>query len=180
MKFTSASVAASLALTATAQPTTPETFGLIAIHSGSGVQNSGFNAALGSLFAGLPSQNATCDGPDDGFATFYIQDQSLFLHGPNQQQIYVDRSGMGQGKVGYTSGDLSPPRNGELTGWAINKDNHLQFDGKDLLACPGSIGGAYSIWAPAGIDNPAGNKNCVGVAARVEKTQNPQSCTYSS
>lgn len=98
MKFSSVAVAASMALTASAQPTAPETFGLIAIHSGSGVQNSGFNAALGSVFAGLSGQNATCEGSDDGFATFYIKDEALFLYGPSgsTQQVYVDRSGMGR------------------------------------------------------------------------------------
>ncbi|OJJ54844.1 hypothetical protein ASPSYDRAFT_35513 [Aspergillus sydowii CBS 593.65] len=181
MKFSSVAVAASMALTASAQPTAPETFGLIAIHSGSGVQNSGFNAALGSVFAGLSGQNATCEGSDDGFATFYIKDEALFLYGPSgsTQQVYVDRSGMGQGKLGYTTGDESGPRNGERTGWAIDNSNHLQFDGSSLIACPNSIGGAYSIWVSAGVANPGGNENCVGIAARVEKTEKPVPCTYS-
>ncbi|KAL2815247.1 hypothetical protein BDW59DRAFT_153917 [Aspergillus cavernicola] len=188
MKFNSLLAAASVALTATAQPTgtcapsTPDTFGLVAIHSGNAVQYAGFNAALRSIFAGLPSQNATCDGTDDGFATFYIQDSALFLYGPSEtpQQIFVDRSGMGQGKIGYTVGDESGPRNGERTGWAIDADNHLQFDGSDLIACPNSIDGAYSIWASAGVANPAGNSDCVGIAARVEKSTDATRCTYSS
>jgi hypothetical protein len=86
----------------------------------------------------------------------------------------------GQGKIGYTVGDESGPRNGERTGWAINEQNHLQFDGSDLIACPNSIDGAYSIWASAGVANPAGNQDCVGIAARVEKDTTPVSCTYSS
>ncbi|KAL4863358.1 hypothetical protein BDV12DRAFT_177639 [Aspergillus spectabilis] len=188
MKFNSLAVAASLALTATAQPTgscapsTPDTFGLVAISSGDAVQYAGFNAALRSIFAGLPSQNATCDGSDDGFASFYIKDKALYLYGPSDasQQIFVDRSGMGQGKIGYTVGDESGPRNGERTGWAINTQNHLQFDGSDLIACPNSIDGAYSIWASAGVANPAGNQDCVGIAARVEKDTTPVPCTYSS
>ncbi|KAI9375041.1 cell wall protein PhiA [Aspergillus egyptiacus] len=184
MKFTSVAAAASLALTATAQPTgssTPETFGVVAIHSGNAVHYSGFNAALGSLFAGLPEQNASCDGTDDGFATFYIQDGALYLYGNEKtQQFYVDRSGMGQGKIGYTTGDVDGPRNGERTGWAVNEANHLQFDGSDLIACPNSIDGAYSIWASAGIANPGYNKDCVGIAARVMKSTEPVKCTYSS
>ncbi|KAL3446369.1 hypothetical protein BJX65DRAFT_279460 [Aspergillus insuetus] len=187
MKFNYLAVAASLGLTAVAQPTgtcatpsKPDTFGLVAIRSGDAVQYAGFNAALRSIFAGLPSQNATCDGTDDGYATFYLKDGALFLYGPNEQQLYVDRSGMGQGKIGYTVNGESGPRNGERTGWAINEDNHLQFDGSDLIACPNSIDGAYSIWASAGIDNPAGNSNCVGIAARVEKEAEPTSCSYST
>ncbi|KAL2802830.1 hypothetical protein BJX63DRAFT_98077 [Aspergillus granulosus] len=187
MKLNYLTVAASLGLGAVAHPTgtcsapsKPEPFGLVAISSGDAVHFSGFNAALRSIFAGLPSQNATCDGADDGFATFYIEDGALFLYGPNEQQIFVDRSGMGQGKIGYTVGDESGPRNGERTGWAINSNNHLQFDGNDLIACPNSIDGAYSIWASAGISNPGGNEGCVGIAARVEKESEPISCTYSS
>ncbi|KAL4925244.1 cell wall protein PhiA [Aspergillus undulatus] len=195
MKFTSFALAASLAAGAAAQPTssfsaepsstsapsTPETFGVVAIHSGNAVQYSGFNAALGSLFAGLPNQNASCEGSDSGSATFYVKDEALYLYGPGSQQFYVDRSGMGQGNIGYTTGDASSgPRNGERTGWAINENNHLQFAGNDFIACPNSIDGAYSIWAPSGIDNPAGNSNCVGIAARVVKTDSPVSCTYSS
>ncbi|KAL4875106.1 hypothetical protein BJY04DRAFT_202613 [Aspergillus karnatakaensis] len=188
MKLNYVAAAASLALTANAQPTgtckpsTPETFGLVAIRSGDAVQYAGFNAALNSIFARLPSQNATCDGTDDGYASFYIKDEALYLYGPTEtpQQIFVDRSGMGQGKIGYTTGDASGPRNGERTGWAINEDNHLQFDGSDLIACPNSINGAYSIWASAGVANPAGNSDCVGIAARVEKDTTPVRCTYSS
>jgi hypothetical protein len=102
MKLNYLAVAASLGLTAVAQPTgtcatpsKPDTFGLVAIRSGDAVQYAGFNAALRSIFAGLPSQNATCDGTDDGYATFYLKDGALFLYGPNEQQLYVDRSGMG-------------------------------------------------------------------------------------
>ncbi|KAL5334004.1 hypothetical protein BJX70DRAFT_391777 [Aspergillus crustosus] len=188
MKLNYLAAAASLALTATAQPTgtctpsKPDTFGIVAIHSGDAVQYSGFNAALRSIFAGLPSQNATCDGTDDGFATFYIKDEALYLYGPSEttQQLFVDRSGMGQGKIGYTVGDEQGPRNGERTGWAINEDNHLQFGGSDLIACPNSIDGAYSIWASAGVANPGGNSDCIGIAARVEKESAPVSCTYST
>ncbi|KAL4972614.1 hypothetical protein BDW66DRAFT_143796 [Aspergillus desertorum] len=182
MKLTTAAAVASLAVAATAAPTTPETFGVVAIRSGDAVQYSGFNAALGSIFAGLPKQNATCEGTDSGFATFYIKDGSLYLYGSEEtQQIYVDRSGMGQGKIGYTTGDnASGPRNGERTGWTIDENNHLLFDESSLIACPNSIDGAYSIWASAGVANPAGNQNCVGIAARVEKTETPVACTYSS
>lgn len=70
-----------------------------------------------------------------------------------------------------------PPKNSERTGWAINDKNHLQFDGNDLIACPNSIDGAWSIWA-SGVANPAGNKNCTGIAARVEETKNPNACKY--
>lgn len=58
------------------------------------------------------------------------------------------------------------------------KDGHLQFSGHDLIACPNSIDGAWSIWASAGIDNPAGNQDCISIAARVMETSNPNGCKY--
>lgn len=79
--------------------------------------------------------------------------------------------------IGYTTGAQPTPRNGERKGWAV-KDNHLQFDGSSPIACPNSIDGAWSIWASAGVNNPAGNENCVGINARVIPTSNPNGCRY--
>jgi len=92
-------LAATAAATVSAAPVDGQKpFGVLAIHSGSGVQNSGFNAAKSSLFAGLPSQNASCARPEDGqTATFYIKDGELYLYDQSAtpQKFYVDRSGMG-------------------------------------------------------------------------------------
>lgn len=91
-------LAASAAATVSAAPAEGKPFGVLAIHSGSGVQDSGFNAAKGSLFAGLTSQNASCARPEDSqTATFYIKDGALFLYDQSAtpQEFYVDRSGMG-------------------------------------------------------------------------------------
>jgi len=92
-------------------------------------------------------------------------------------QISSTNYSIGQGVIGYTTGAQPAPKNGERKGWAV-KNEHLQFDGKDLIACPNSIDGAWSIWASAGVANPGGNKNCVGIAARVEYTKNPNGCVY--
>ncbi|KAK1141912.1 hypothetical protein N8T08_008425 [Aspergillus melleus] len=177
--FVASAAAATAAAMPAAQVSDNDTFGVIAIHSGSGVQNSGFNAAKSSLFAGLPNQGASCARPEEQSATFYIQDGALYLYDASAtpQEIYVDRSGMGQGKIGYTTGAQPTPRNGEREGWAV-KNGHLEFDGSSLIACPNSIDGAWSIWASAGNDNPAGNKDCVGIAARVIPTSNPNGCHY--
>ncbi|KAJ5156882.1 hypothetical protein N7492_009685 [Penicillium capsulatum] len=180
MQFKNVVFAASLIAGATAAPATEsKTFNVISIHSGSGVQNAGFNAAKSLFFAGLSSQNASCARPKDQFATFYINDGALYLYdrSATPQEIFVDRSGMGQGKIGYTTGVQPAPKNSERRGWAV-KDGHLQFAGNDLIACPNSIDGAWSIWASAGVANPAGNKDCVGIAARVEETSNPNGCHY--
>ncbi|RAL11772.1 cell wall protein PhiA [Aspergillus homomorphus CBS 101889] len=186
MQLKSIVLAASAAATAAALPATDcnqsETFGVVSIHSGSAVQYEPFNAAKSSLFAGLSSQNASCARPKEQFATFYINDGALYLYDKSAtpQEFFVDRSGMGQGKIGYTTGAQPAPKNSERQGWSINSDNHLQFGGKDLIACPNSIDGAWSIWAETGVSNPAGNSDCVGIAARVEKTNDPNGCKYTS
>ncbi|KAJ0418386.1 hypothetical protein BJY00DRAFT_324900 [Aspergillus carlsbadensis] len=160
-------------------PTGPDTFGLVAINSGGPAHYAGFNAARRGLFAGYSGQDADCEEePDSGFATFYIEDGGLFLYGPANQRVFVDRSGMGQGIIGYMNDGETGPRNGELTGWAINAENHLQFAGSDFLACPLEDG--FRIWAAQGFQTPGGSQGCVGVAARVERVAEPNSCTYSS
>jgi hypothetical protein len=91
--------AASLAATTTALPATQSnTFNLIAIHSGTGVQYASFNAAKSSIFAGLASQNASCARPEEQVATFYLNNEALYLYDQSAtpQEIYVDRSGMGK------------------------------------------------------------------------------------
>lgn len=184
MQFKNLFLAASAATAVSALPAASEsqlkTFNLVSIHSGSAVQYAGFNAAKSSLFAGLSSQNATCTRPKEQTATFYIKDGALYLfdQSATPQEFYVDRSGMGQGKIGYTTGAQPAPKNSERTGWAIDQNNHLQFAGSDMIACPNSIDGAWSIWASAGVANPAGNKDCTGIAARVEETTNPNGCKY--
>jgi hypothetical protein len=205
MQIKSFILAASAAATASAAACSAPTnkyFGVVAIHSGSAVQYQAFSASKSSIFAGLNSQNASCDRPDEKSATFYIQDGSLYLYAASAtpQEVFVDRSGMGkshphpqnmeresqgtnrnstgQGKIGYTTGAQPAPKNSERQGWSIDDQNHLQFGGNGLIACPNSIDGAWSIWADAGVANPAGNKDCVGIAARVEDVANPNSCIY--
>ncbi|KAL4891450.1 hypothetical protein BDV59DRAFT_182683 [Aspergillus ambiguus] len=177
--LTTSAAASAIALPAP-DSTSSDTFGVVSIHSGSAVQYAPFNAALSSIFAGLPHQNASCTRPEEQTATFYINEGALYLYDKSAtpQEIYVDRSGMGQGKIGYTTGAQPAPRNSERQGWAIDDDNHLQFGGHDLIACPNSIEGAWSIWADAGVVNPGWNKDCVSIAARVEKTNNPNGCVY--
>lgn len=98
MQLKNLALAAGVSAVASAAPSTQsKTFGVIAIHSGSGVQNSAFNAAKSSIFAGLPNQGASCARPKEQQATFYINDGALYLYDQSAtpQEIYVDRSGMG-------------------------------------------------------------------------------------
>ncbi|KAJ5157917.1 uncharacterized protein N7482_009017 [Penicillium canariense] len=180
MQIKNVVLSVSLAATAAALPAIESnTFNVITIHSGSNVQYASFNAAKSSIFAGLSSQNASCARPKEQIATFYLNNEALYLYDESAtpQELYVDRSGMGQGKIGYTTGAQPAPMNAERVGWAI-KDEHLQFAGSDLIACPNSIGGSWSIWASTGVAHPGGNSNCVGIAARAIETSTPNGCLY--
>ncbi|OLN86996.1 Cell wall protein phiA [Colletotrichum chlorophyti] len=157
-------------------------FQLMSLRSASPVHFSRFQAAKGSIFLQLPSQNATCDSEDTGAATFYLKDGGLYLYAASAtpQQLYADRSGMGQGNLGYTTGAQPGPRNGERTGWTIDSYGDLTLDGAGFLACPNSIEGAWSIWVSAGINNPAGNTGCLGISVRAVQINEPNSCSYTS
>ncbi|TQN66898.1 Cell wall protein phiA [Colletotrichum shisoi] len=169
--------------TAPAMP--PAYFQLMALHSASLVHFR-FQAARSSIFLKLPSQNATCDDgkapvADAEAATFYLSDDGgLHLYGPSNtpQQLYADRSGMGQGKLGYTTGARPAPRNGDRTGWAVDQYGDLTFDGAGFLACPGSIENSWSIWVSSGAANPGGYTGCLAVSARAVAVEEPSSCVY--
>lgn len=82
------------------QPETPEEpskFGLIAIRSGSPVQNTGITASKGSILIGGNQSDAGCDVQGTNYATFYIADGAAYLYAASatRQQLWVDRSGMG-------------------------------------------------------------------------------------
>ncbi|KAI8674460.1 hypothetical protein NCS57_00343700 [Fusarium keratoplasticum] len=162
---------------------TPGPFQVLALRSASDIHFATVNAAKSSLFLHLPNSNATCDSKSDGAATFSLtKDGELYLYSTDNppQQVFADRSGMGQGKLGYITGAQPPPKNGELKGWVIDKDGNLSLDGASLLACPNSIEGAWSIWVSAGVANPAGNEGCLGFSARTTEVEKPNSCTYTS
>lgn len=161
-------------------------FSLIAIRSGSEIQNAPISAASNSLLLNLPSQNASCAG-DNGpnYAFFYLQSGSLYLWTLNNatQELYTDRSGMGQGVLQYTTspGGLQPSRNGETKGWEVDEAGELSFDGAGLIACPGSIDGAWSLWVNAGVANPGGNSGCLGISSRaiLSSSETATACNYS-
>ncbi|KZL82972.1 cell wall protein [Colletotrichum incanum] len=168
----------------TAPAAPPAYFQLMALRSASPVHFSRFQAAKSSVFLQLPSQNATCDDREaDDAATFYLSDDGglyLYAASATPQQLYADRSGMGQGKFGYTTGAQPAPRNGERTGFTIDQYGDLTLEGAGFLACPNSIEGSWAIWVSAGIANPAGNTDCLGVSVRAVEVTKPNSCTYTS
>ncbi|KAI2632911.1 hypothetical protein GGS21DRAFT_521884 [Xylaria nigripes] len=158
-------------------------FGVVAIRSGSEIHFSGLQAARNSIFLGLTSQNATCyDCSNPSYATFTLSnDGGLYLyseHGPSQQ-LFVDRSGMGQGKLGYTTGDVPGPQYGERATFSIDEYGHLTFNGESFIACPHSVEDAWSVWVNVGNPNPGYNKGCMGFLARAFMSSTPlHSCIY--
>ncbi|KAI0424541.1 hypothetical protein F5Y09DRAFT_324088 [Xylaria sp. FL1042] len=181
----------SVTSTTSASPTSTvigpnEPFGLMALRSASPIHFAQFSAARSSIFLNLPSQNTTCD---DGTkpttansATFTLsEDGGLYLYSTSApyQQLFVDRSGMGQGVTGYTTGAQPGPRNGERTKFSVDESGYLSFNGAGFIACPNSIDGAWSIWVDAGVSNPGGNSGCLGLTALAVKiTDAPNSCSY--
>ncbi|KAK7414268.1 hypothetical protein QQX98_006865 [Neonectria punicea] len=160
---------------------TPAAFNLLALRSASEIHFSSFQANGGNIFLQLPDQGASCDSASDNSATFTIGDDGgLYLYSNSNppQQLYADRSGMGQGKLGYITGAQSPPRNGELTGWTIDEAGNLTLDGASFIACPNSIEGAWAVWVSAGVAQPAGNEGCLGLSARVVENTEPNACLY--
>lgn len=156
-------------------------FGLMAIRSGSNVHYQSFGAVSSNIFAGLSSQNTTCDaGETRDYATFFLSEEGeLYLHTDNPpRRVWVDRSGMGQGNIGYTTGAQSPPANAETTAWEIDEVGDVTFNGASLIACPDSIDGSWSIWVSAGVSNPAGNQNCEGIVTRAVEIEDPIKCSY--
>ncbi|RYP89244.1 hypothetical protein DL769_000137 [Monosporascus sp. CRB-8-3] len=157
-------------------------FTLMALRSASPVHFASFGATQSSLFLNLPDQDATCDVEDPGYATFYLKDGGLYLYAASAtpQQIYADRSGMGQGKLGYTTGAQRPPRNAEVDGWVVDESGNLSLDGAGFLACPDSIEGSWILWIDAGVAQPGGNSGCLGISARAVEATKPISCQYTS
>lgn len=76
-------------------------FGIMALRSASEIHFARVNAAKRSVFLKLPDQGACCDRETDGTATFYKKDGELFLYAIDEpdQQLFVDRSGMGKSKL---------------------------------------------------------------------------------
>ncbi|WYZ38071.1 hypothetical protein EsH8_II_001577 [Colletotrichum jinshuiense] len=162
----------------------PAYFQLMALRSASPVHFSRFQAAKGSIFLQLPNQNATCDEPEvNDAATFYLtRDGGLHLYAAadTPQQLYADLSSMGQGKLGYTTGRQAAPANSETTGFTIDQYGDLTLEGAGFLACPNSLEDSWSVWISAGINNPAGNTNCLGVSIRAVEVAKPNNCVYTS
>jgi hypothetical protein len=165
-----------------AVPQKSSQFEVMALRSASPIHFAGLQASKSFLSLNLAKQGASCDKKSDNHATFNLVGDELYLYKTDNppQQLYVDRSGMGQGVLGYTTGVQPIPKNGERKGWKVDKNGNLNFKGAGLIACPNSkkAGGSWSVWVDAGVANPGGNKNCLGFTARTIKIEHPISCEY--
>ncbi|GKU11105.1 cell wall protein [Fusarium langsethiae] len=158
-------------------------YNAVAVSSNKNINNSALQASKGNFALKLKNQGATCDrGLTENQVTFSLNkdgELNLFTF-QNSQVAYVDRSGMGQGKLGYTTiadKGLVIPKNAETKGWKIAANGDLTFAGKGLIACP--YDDSYSLWVDAGVKNPAGNSNCQAVTIRAKKDDKPVACVYS-
>lgn len=161
-------------------------FSIKTVAAGNEVDGTAWSAMNNVLFTKMTWQDAACDGGvQPGHATFKLDKTagtlSLYSTAFPTQEFYVDRSGMGQGELAYTTGAQGTPRNAERAGWAVDADGNLTFAGSDaFLACPGHALGSYRVLPNVGIDNPAGYANCVRVQAHVETEAAPVGCLYSA
>ncbi|KAF5025350.1 hypothetical protein F66182_2561 [Fusarium sp. NRRL 66182] len=180
------SIIAPLALvgSVSAAPQKSTKFEVMALNSGTEIHTAGLQAAKSGLALGLKDQGASCDAKSNNKATFNLVDGELFLYKTDNppQQLYVDRSGMAQGLIRYTTGVEPAPRNAERKGWKIDKNGNLNFDGAGFIACPNSkkAGGSYSVWLSSGVSNPGGNKKCLSFSAHIGKIEKPVGCLYTS
>ncbi|KAF2827623.1 hypothetical protein CC86DRAFT_213937 [Ophiobolus disseminans] len=194
MKFTTTALIASTAALAAASPCKPtptenpkagDIFRIMALRSASDIHFQSVQALRNGFLINAPAQNASCSR-DVNYASFILQeDGDLYLNTRNPpQQAFVDRSGMGQGVIQYTTGVQGIGRNQERGPFKINSDSNLVFvsaNGEEtgFQACPNALGGGYSVWL-AGATNPGGNKDCIGFSARALKESDPVTCAYTT
>ncbi|KAG6005467.1 hypothetical protein E4U21_007936 [Claviceps maximensis] len=184
MKFSAAILSVVMAGSALAMPAAScpklKTFDLTALRPSSPIQDFSVGASNRGLLLNLADQNATCKG-ENKRATFFLDGTKLLLYsddGNTRQQIFVDRSGMGQGIMGYGDAGSRFSRYAESEGWTINASGNLEFAGNNFLACPGAPDGSWRVWASS-VQRPGGSEGCLGFVAHVVPNDNPVSCHYS-
>jgi hypothetical protein len=122
------------------------------------------------------------------YASFSINEETgsvdIYTFNP-PLQLYVDRSGMGQGNLRYTTGVQPIGKNQERGPFKINDDGDLVFAAGGLTgdvgfqACPGAVGGGWKIWL-AGVEKPAGSEGCTPFTMKALKEDPIMKCLYTS
>ncbi|KAH4119326.1 hypothetical protein HBH47_126570 [Parastagonospora nodorum] len=206
MKSTTAAAAASMAALSSAlpqasspfpRPEAGDIFRLMSLRSATPIHYGAVQAREGSLVINSPDQNnKTCivngdrDNTTSGinYASFSLDQETgsvnIYTFNP-PLQLYVDRSGMGNGNVRYTTGVEPIGKNQERGPFKINDDGNLVFAAGGLSgdigfqACPGAVGGGWKIWL-SGVDKPAGSEGCTPFTMKALKETEPKKCLYSS
>ena len=206
MKFTAAVAAASMAAVSSAlpqasspfpRPEAGDVFRLMSLRSATPIQYGNVQAKDGGLVINSPDENnKTCiingdrDNTTSGinYASFSLdqEDGSVYIYTFNPPlQLYVDRSGMGQGNVRYTTGVQPIGKNQERGPFKINDDGDLVFAAGGLTgdvgfqACPGADGEGWKIWL-SGVEKPAGSEGCTPFTMKALKETETMKCLYSS
>lgn len=148
---------------------TGDSFGGLAIHSGSPVHLSAINANGNSFWINKETNsycpNTTVTSCPEGKYTYFTNGNntlSLSVEVPGGQRVYVAQDG----SLGYTipHGSVSGSQNVSYTGFALKDSGiHLQYKNADWIAVP--IGGAYKVYAAAAENAP---KNGTSFAFRVQ------------
>jgi hypothetical protein len=206
MKFTVAAAAASMAAISSAlpqasspfpRPEAGDVFRLMSLRTGTEIQYGNVQASQGSLVINSPAENnKTCaingdrENVTDGinYASFSINEETgsvdIYTFNP-PLQLYVDRSGMGQGNLRYTTGVQPIGKNQERGPFKINDDGDLVFAAGGLTgdvgfqACPGAVGGGWKIWL-AGVEKPADSEGCTPFTMKALKEDPIMKCIYTS
>ncbi|KAL6916071.1 hypothetical protein FSHL1_007519 [Fusarium sambucinum] len=159
-------------------------FQAVALRSASPIHHTNLQASMNGFALKLKDQGASCDaGAKEDAATFTLNTETkemlLYATSFPRQQVWTDRSGMGQGMLGYRTGAQPLCNRCEQDKWSISENNFLQYDDSDnFIACP-QEDGSYSVYTSAGVNNPAGNKDCVSVTFAVSEVSEPVGCLYS-
>ena len=205
MKFTVAAAAASMAAISSAlpqasspfpRPEAGDVFRLMSLRTGTEIQYGNVQASQGSLVINSPAENnKTCaingdrENVTDGinYASFSINEETgsvdIYTFNP-PLQLYVDRSGMGQGNLRYTTGVQPIGKNQERGPFKINDDGDLVFAAGGLTgdvgfqACPGAVGGGWKIWL-SGVEKPADSEGCTPFTMKALKEDPIMKCIYS-
>ncbi|KAL3602338.1 hypothetical protein FPOAC2_06642 [Fusarium poae] len=159
-------------------------FQAVALRSASPVHHTNLQASMNGLTLKLKDQGASCDrGVKADAATFALNTKTkkmtLYSTSNPKQIVFTDRSGMGQGNLGYRTGAQPLCTRCEENKWGISKDNFLQYDDNTkFIACP-QEDGSYTVFTSAGVDNPGANSNCVYITFAVSPVSKPVGCLYS-
>ncbi|KAH7129126.1 hypothetical protein EDB81DRAFT_846063 [Dactylonectria macrodidyma] len=158
-------------------------FELLAVAPTTDIHFQGFQAADSRIQLRLDDQEAVCRTESDNLATFSLVAGSLWLYQKPKllQQLYVDRSAAGGGRLRYTASPQESPARVEKGGWRLDSKGNLRFRNSGFIACPGTDeDGPWTIWVDVGTPQPGGGTGCVALDAHEIPISNPNSCQYTN